>query len=146
MSDENRQVAETIYAAFNDRDFERGLALVAENAEWENVASGQVLRGPEGLRTNYEQWARAFPDARCEEIEIRVGEGFALVEFTGRGTNTGLLAGPAGDMAPTGQPVELRFCDVLELRDGKLVRGRSYMDMATMARQLGFGSADAPAV
>ena len=138
MADQdNARIARAIYDAFNDRDFDAGTALVTDDAEWLNVATGQTFRGPEGVRQNYEQWATAYPDGRCEDIEILAGEGFAVVQFTGRGKNTGPLGSPAGEIPATGRSVDVPFCDVLEIRAGKIAGGKSYFDMATMMRQLG---------
>jgi steroid delta-isomerase-like uncharacterized protein len=130
-------IARTVYEAFNDRDFDRVLPLIAEDAEWVNVPTDERFEGPEGVRRDLEQWANAFPDGRVEITNVHGFDGGAVVEFTGRGTNTGPLATPAGEQPATGRAVELEFCDVMEIRDGKIVRGRSYFDMASMMRQLG---------
>ena len=62
---------------------------------------------------------------------------YAVVEFVGRGTNTGPLATPQGEIPATGRAIEIPFCDVHRIEDGKITNGRSYFDMATMMRQLG---------
>ena len=96
-----------------------------------------------------ERWAIAFPDGRAEEIETVDGGDTVVVCFTGRGTNPGPRATPAGEMAATGREARVRFCDVIEFENGKIARGRSYFDMATMMRQLGLtpepAAAGAPA-
>ena len=131
------KIARTMYEAFNDRDFDRGLEQMAGDAEWINVATGEVFHGPAEFRRNYQQWASAFPDGRCEDISVLAGEDFAVVQFTGRGTNTGPLQTPAGEMPPTGRAIEISFCDVHLIRNGKIVGGHAYWDMASMMRQLG---------
>lgn len=60
-----------------------------------------------------------------------------VVEFMGRGTHTGPLHTPTGDVPATGRRVDLPFCDVHRIEDGKITNGRSYFDLATMMRQLG---------
>jgi steroid delta-isomerase-like uncharacterized protein len=137
MGHDTATIARTVYEAFNDRDFERASALMSGDGEWVNVPTDERFEGPEGIRRDLEQWANAFPDGRVEITKVRVGDDWAVVEFTGRGTNTGPLATPAGEMPATGRRVELPFCDVLDIRDGKIFRGRSYFDMASMMRQLG---------
>jgi predicted ester cyclase len=54
-------------------------------------------------------------------------------EFIGRGTHRGDLMG----IAPTGRPIHIPVCEVLELRDGKIYREREYIDMAYLLTQLG---------
>src|SRR5919201_3666514 len=126
MAQDNASIARTVYEAFNDRDFDRAVKLIADEARWTNVPTGDTFDGGEGFRRNYEQWSGAFPDGRCEDIKVRAGDDFAVVEFTGRGTNTGPLTSPAGEMPPTGRSVEIRFCDISEIKNGKIVGGRSY--------------------
>lgn len=137
MGHDTATIARTVYEAFNDRDFERASALMSDDGEWVNVPTDERFEGRDGIRRDLEQWANAFPDGRVEITRVRAGDDWAVVEFTGRGTNTGPLATPAGEMPATGRRVELPFCDVLDIRDGKIFRGRSYFDMASMMRQLG---------
>ena len=127
----------TPYEAFNARDLDRATSLVADDAVWTNVPTGETFRGREGLRGALERWAKAFPEGKLEDLQLRVGDGFAVVEFTGRGTNTGPFATPAGELPATNRPVELKFCDVLEISGGKITGGRSYFDMAALMTQLG---------
>jgi predicted ester cyclase len=61
----------------------------------------------------------------------------AASEHTGRGTHTGPLAGPTGELPPTGRRFELRSAELYELRGGKVARVRAYYDVATLLRQLG---------
>jgi steroid delta-isomerase-like uncharacterized protein len=135
--DDTTKIARTVYESFNDRDFDRGMSVIADDAVWTNVPTSETFRGPKGFRTNLEQWDRAFPEGKIEELRVWGGEGFAVAEFTGRGTNTGPLASPAGELPATNRSVEVRFCDVLEISGGKVTGGRSYWDMATMMTQLG---------
>jgi ketosteroid isomerase-like protein len=55
-----------------------------------------------------------------------------VAEYTGRGTNTGTLQTPMGEIPATGRSVEIRFCDVVEFRGGEMAGGRSYYDLAGM--------------
>jgi hypothetical protein len=60
-----------------------------------------------------------------------------VLEFTGRGTNTGPLHLPTGDIPATGRWAELRLCDVAQIRNGKIVSFHTYYDIMTMLQQLG---------
>ena len=130
-------ITQTVYDAFNRRDFDQGAALVAEDFEWVNRPLGQTFRGPTGYRQFLQRRVTAFPDARIE-ITNRVAAGdWVATEFTLRGTHTGPLTGPAGQIPPTGRSVEVPVCEVIQVQKGKLVRARPYFDAATMMRQLG---------
>jgi ketosteroid isomerase-like protein len=56
-----------------------------------------------------------------------------------RGTHTGPLATPTGEIAPTGQPFELPFAEVWRIRDGKIASIHGYIDSGTIMQQLGLG-------
>jgi steroid delta-isomerase-like uncharacterized protein len=142
--EENAAIAQALNDAYNARDWERALALTALDVETRNVPTRQVFHGPAGMRQFLEGWATAFPDSQVETTLLIAGDQGAAIEFVGRGTHTGPLAGPAGDIPPTGRTVDVPFAQVLELRDGKIVRLRLYFDTATLLQQLGVLPASAP--
>lgn len=137
MEHRNGSIARTVYEAFNERDFERGLAVLAADAVWTNLPTGETFHGRDGFRRNYDQWATAFPDGKCEDLHVIATDDYVVVEFMGRGTNTGPLRTPAGEVPATGRRVDVPFCDVHRIEDGEITNGRSYFDMATMMSQLG---------
>jgi len=131
-------IARSIYEAFNQRDLDRAVSVVADECEYTELGLGQTYRGPDGLRANLAGWIAAFPDAQIEITNAVVQGDMVTIEYTGRGTNTGPFVGPDGaPTGPTGRRAETKLCDVLHFRGGKLVRGRSYLDGATIWRQLG---------
>ncbi|HET8629520.1 MAG TPA: ester cyclase [Thermomicrobiales bacterium] len=136
-AEENAALARAINDAYNARDFDRAAELTAPDAEWVNVATGQTFRGPEGARQFLAGWAGAFPDSTVETTYALGGERGATLEFVGRGTQTGPLPSPAGDIPPTGRRVEVPFCQVLEIEGGKVRRARLYFDALGMMQQLG---------
>lgn len=125
------------HEAFNARDYARAMDLVADDSSLVSVPLGLGFRGRDGYRTYLQGWATAFPDARTEVTSLAVAGDRAVVEFTGRGTQTGPLPSALGVIPPTGRRVEVAFCDVVELRGGRMLRTRSYFDAATMLGQLG---------
>jgi ketosteroid isomerase-like protein len=133
----NTDTVRALFASINDRDPDAAAAHIAESAEWTEVPTGQSYRGPGGWRENMDFWLGAFPDGRVEVTTVIDGGEWVAVEYTGRGTNTGPLPTPAGEIPPTGKPVEMAFVDVLRFEGGKVAAGRSYFDMASMMNQLG---------
>lgn len=130
-------LARAAHEAFNERDFDRADGLAAEDLEWTNVATGETFHGPEGMKQFLRGWVDTFPDSKTEITGLYAGEDFAVVEFVGRGTHEGVLKSPAGDIPPTHRQVELSFCEVYSVREGRITRGRIYLDAATMMAQLG---------
>ena len=137
MGHDSASIARTFYDAWNERDFDRGANLMADDGEIVIVGSGQHLRGQDGARQFSTMWATAFPDGRVT-VDNVVAEGDRVaVEYTGRGTQTGPLDGPAGTVPATGRSVTLQLCDVWELREGKAQTLRTYFDTASLLTQLG---------
>jgi steroid delta-isomerase-like uncharacterized protein len=132
----NADVARAIYDAFNERDFDRGTELCAPELELIDIASGTTLHGHAGQRQFMQNWATAFPDARCRITKLIDAGDSIVVEFTGTGTNAGPFETPQGVMPATNRRAELRCCDVLEFDGGKVARMRTYYDAATLMRQL----------
>ena len=137
MEHPNARIARAVYEGFNDRDFDRSLESLAEDCAWTNLPTAETFSGREGFRRNLERWATAYPDGRCEDIHVIATDDYVVVEFMGRGTNSGPMVTPEGELPATGRRVEIPFCDVHRIDDGKITNGRSYFDMATMLRQLG---------
>ena len=133
----NTEIARTLYDAYNSRNFERSMALADPDVKWLNLSTGQTFEGKEGLLAYMTGWATAFPDSKVNILNMTADEDTIVTEFAGRGTHDGVLATPAGDIPPTGRPIDVPFCEVLRVKDGKIVEGRIYFDSATMLRQLG---------
>ena len=138
MSSQETPIAiRTLFDAFNANDLDRAASVVTSDFELVDVATGMTFHGPAGLRLWLEPWLRAAPDAKTEITNVIVAGALVATEHIGRGTHTGPLQSPAGDVPPTGRSFELRIAEVYELRDGKIDSLRAYYDIATFLRQLG---------
>jgi len=88
---------------------------------------------------NYRDWFdglfRAFPDWHFEIVDIIAEGARASVEWRARGTFNGTARFEG--MEPNGAKVDIRGCDVITVRDGKMVGLDAYMNGAEIARQLG---------
>ena len=103
---------------------------------------GQVQRGPDAGVAIVQTYRTAFPDDMSLDIKnIHSAGDTAIVEFVGKGTHKGDLAG----IPPTGRRVEIPIVTVLEMRDGKVHTEREYFDNAHMLQQLGLMPAAATA-
>jgi steroid delta-isomerase-like uncharacterized protein len=136
-SAENARIARMTLDSWNERDFDQATRLAAESVECLHVPFDITYRGRDGYREFMQSWATAFPDGRVEIRRVIAGEDGAAIEYIGRGTHTGPLAGPGGTIPATGRRGELALCDVIEIEQGQIRRVRSYFDSATLMRQLG---------
>jgi steroid delta-isomerase-like uncharacterized protein len=140
MTDIER-IVRRFHESWDLRDPERGVAVIAEDCRFEDVARGEAQIGPDGYRQDYHRWRAAFPDGEVKVTNVVAAgdsaDGWAVVEFLNRGTQTGMLHSSLGDFPPSGRRMEVRYCSVMRVRDGKVVEGRDYYDSASIARQLG---------
>lgn len=135
---ENAVLANKIYQLWNNNQYDEVLALTHEDVEVTLVPFGQTFHGHEGFLAFMKSFKAAFPDIAITEVIKQIATDEAVVsEFKARGTHTGPLMTPAGEVPPTGREVNLTVCEVWEIRDGKLAAFRNYQDAATMMRQLG---------
>jgi steroid delta-isomerase-like uncharacterized protein len=134
---DNAAIARGFFEAWNERDYDRGASLVADDGELVEVATSERYRGGEGLRQEYHKWADAFPDGRVEVANSFAADDWVLFEMRFQGTNSGAFVGAAGEVPATGRQVTFEFCSVMQVRDGRLVLVRHYHDTATIAQQLG---------
>jgi steroid delta-isomerase-like uncharacterized protein len=134
---ENVDIARKLYEHWNSREFDRVAELIAEDGEIVLVGSGTHFRGQDGSLEFSRMWADGFPDGKVTIERTVVSGDTVVVELTGRGTHTGTLRGPAGDIPATGRSVTLQLCDVHGIRDGKIRRVSSYFDSASLLQQLG---------
>lgn len=119
--------------AFNERDLERMMPSIAAGATMRNAALGLELP----IREDMETWITAFPDGQMEVTNIVASGDTVILEFIGRGTHMGVLKGADGSLEPTGRYVEMPFVESYDIRNGRIVGGRTYFDSAQMLRQLG---------
>lgn len=140
---DNAAAARALNDAFNARDIEAAIALCTPDVELVNVPEGTTLRGPDGVRQFFEGWTTAFPDANVETKTVVADENTAVIEFIGRGTQTGPLVGQAMTIPPTGKRVELTFIAISDMRGGKIASIRNNFDMLSMLTQLGLVPAPA---
>ena len=95
---------------------------------------GQTQRGQDAGIAIVQMYRTAFPDDMTLDVQrIHSAGDTAIVEFIGKGTHRGELAG----IAPTGRRMELPVVTILEIRDGKVHTEREYFDSGYMMQQLG---------
>ena len=100
--------------------------------ELHGVAS---LRAPEEVREWFANTFRAVPDFQMTVIDLIADDDKVAVRWHMTGTFSG-DARFEGAIA-TGEKIDITGCDVLTVRDGKVVHNDAYMNGMQLARQLG---------
>ena len=118
--------------AWNRRDWDKMRDLFHDDYTYTG-ADGKELVGPDTGVEVAMSYAEALPDGKAEFTNVCVSGSTVVAEFVARGTHQGDLMG----VTPTGKPVEIRVCNVMEIRDGKVYREREYLDTMTILVQIG---------
>ena len=137
MADNPEQLVRKAIDCINAHDLDTYATLHGDDFELTDTATGETFRGPEGARKNMEGWFTPFPDANVEVVNLVAADEWVVVEAIGRGTHTGPLPSPEGEVPATGKSITLPFCSTLRVRDGKAVSGRDYYNLAAVMMQLG---------
>jgi predicted ester cyclase len=128
------EVARSYFEAVGRQD------LDAMEAHYEPGGGGPI-HGLVELRVgdNYRQWFgnlfRAFPDWKFEILDIVAEGDRAAVEWRATGTFSGDARFEG--MEPNRASVDVQGCDVVTIRDGRIVDNQAYTSGTEIARQLG---------
>jgi steroid delta-isomerase-like uncharacterized protein len=128
------EVVASYFEALNRRDAAAAAEYLAPDVVEEITGVG-VLRGRDEVRTFFDGLFKAAPDMEVL-VDRTVSEGDTdVVQWRMNGTFTG---GPLfNGVQATGGRLQLRGCDVIDVRDGKIVRNTAYQDGIELARALG---------
>lgn len=106
---------------------------VAENYVEYNSASPEPIRGRDGYRENVQMVRSAFPDMDVITEDLIVTDETAVNHWTITGTHEGAAMG----IEPAGRHVEFSGISIGRFDDGKVVEGRTIVDMYGLMQQLG---------
>ena len=130
---ENIQFAQQQIALLNSRDLDQYLSRIDDSYVGESETAPGPIRGRDGVRKNMEMILKAFPDLRIEIEQIIASGDHVVTRMRATGTHKGTFAG----IAPTNKNIVMQGCSVVEMRNGKAIRGRMYADNAALFQQLG---------
>jgi predicted ester cyclase len=106
-------------------------------ADAELVAPGGQANGRDAVLGFLGVFHEAFPDIRLEIKQLVTDGSAAAAEGTLKGTHTGVLHTPNGDVAPTGQAVELRWAAIYATDGDTLKSEHLFFDQMDFLGQLG---------
>ncbi len=106
---QTEKVVRQFHESWDMRDPERGVAVIADDCQFEDVARDEHQTGPEGYRMDYERWRAAFPDGEVKITNVIVDGDRAVVEFVNRGTHTGPLESSLGTFEPSRRRQQSRY-------------------------------------
>jgi ketosteroid isomerase-like protein len=122
MSQENVEIVRALFQAFNERNVEAALDLMAPDGEWGpafaggGLIEGAVYRGHEGVRKSYEMQAERWETVTADLVDVEDFGDKVLVEVHLR----------AIQRSSDGNPVDRTTWNLLEIRDDKVASGLVY--------------------
>jgi steroid delta-isomerase-like uncharacterized protein len=122
------------YKAFEAADFDTAMALFSPDCINSNPSGPQNVAEHRGYA---ETFKAAIPDAHMEieRIVVEGDEVAAIGKF--KGTHSGPLRGPQGEIPPSGNTLDLPFADFFTVTDGMITDHRTYFDQIAMFTALG---------
>ena len=132
----NGEIIGGLYEAVNKKDLDYIRNLGASFSEWLDVPFNYTTYGESAIIDPWVSWFGIFPDASCEVRSLVVLGDHVIAQGIGRGTHKGDFNSPAGLLKPSGVAMQVNFCDVYKLRDGRIERADSYFDFYGLLMQL----------
>jgi steroid delta-isomerase-like uncharacterized protein len=133
-------VAKAPIVAYNEKDWDALRGCVTSDVLYDEVSTERRVQGLDDVLVVWRGWATALPDSKATFHNALASGNTVVIELSWRGTHTGPLQTPGGEIAATGRPIDIRACQVVEIAGDKAQAMRHYFDMATLLRQLGVGS------
>jgi steroid delta-isomerase-like uncharacterized protein len=123
--------------AYNEKDWDRARDVLAPEIVYDEVGTHRRLKGTDDVLTAWKGWATAIPDSRATFNSEFVSGNTAVLEITWRGTHSGPLQTPDGEIPATGKKIELRAVQVVDVDNDHVRSVRQYFDMGTLLQQIG---------
>lgn len=129
------------WSFFNSRKLEKIIDCYHEDATFEVVGSQcPVATGPAAYLQRLSDFLLAVPDAKAKLQLTLTFENTVVGVALIRGTNTGPLKTPDGEIAATKKTVGFLFGHVVDFKQNRIARDRWFRDPNTMLSQIGKSS------
>jgi len=122
-----------LYAAFEGKKESDFLALVTEDTTSDDYTAPATWKGVKAHKDGFESYTKTFPDlAQTKPLQFAAGD-----TVVSEGTLTGTQKGALGPIKATNKPVSLRFVDIIQMKDGKVVHMDTFSNSAEMLVEIG---------
>ena len=132
---ETMHLLEQFYERFNANDLDGQVRLL--DPDCLTVDPIETMRTAAAYRAYSERFRRALPDASLTVVSAICEGDNVSVEGRFRGTNTGPLTTPQGEVPPTGRTIDLPYVDIVRSEAGRIVEHHVYYDQMAFLAMLG---------
>jgi len=133
---ENTRLVERMYDCLATDDWSPASEILSPDVVTQ-APGAPAINGPDA----FVQFARAFkrglPDSHIVVARTIESGDSLVVEGAYRGTFTGVLGTPQGDVPGNGRKLDLPFSDIFDLEAGRISRHHVYYDQVDFLAQLG---------
>jgi steroid delta-isomerase-like uncharacterized protein len=144
--DKNVAVDRAITATFVGKgDPKAFLDFLSDDCTYESNTMPKPMVGKKDAKGYFVAFTKAFPDVKESLSNVWGIEDYVVDEYVTTGTQKAALVGPAGTIPATNKAVELHGAEILQIKDGKLVKGWGYENSIEMLSQLGLMPQHKPA-
>lgn len=131
-TERNEAVVRQLYAALNEGDLERMVALVADDLVIHTPVPG-IGPGREGFRGFMSIFFSAFPEQSVELHDVIAEGDRVAVHHTHHATHGGDFMG----LPPTGRQVSVAGIEIFRIQEGGIAEMWHHDDMLSLMQQLG---------
>jgi steroid delta-isomerase-like uncharacterized protein len=122
------------YAAFEKKDDKAMGDMVTDDVLWDDLMAPAPTKGKAETVKYWKSFMTAFPDLKAPATNVWGVEDFAIAEMAFTGTPKGAIMGLTSQ---TKKPVALHLVDIVQTKDGKIVKGWSYGNSVELLAQFG---------
>jgi steroid delta-isomerase-like uncharacterized protein len=131
------QLARASLQRFNDGDYQGLRDELGPGFVYEEAGTGRQVSAPDDMIATLQQWKTALPDVEGTVQRLAVDGGTVAMEIVWRGTHSGPLSTPNGDLPASGRTITVWATIWQVWDDGKLVSERHHLDLLSMLAQIG---------
>ncbi len=133
-----RDLVERHYEGISTGNLTLGTSVFSDDVVTVAPGAAEPLAGRHAFREFARAFVTGFPDAKLEVSNVVVEtDDTIVVEGTFSGTHDGPLVSPGGEIAPTGQLIDVPFVDIFVARGDEIAEHRIYYDQLALLAQLG---------
>lgn len=129
----NVETAKKMFGAFEKKSEADFLGNATDDIAWDDMTMPETMKGKAAGKKFFGEMTKAFPDVKVDNTNVWGIGDFVIAEGTMSGTHKGAFMG----IQPTKKSINLHGIDIVQFKDGKVVKGWSYANGGEMMMQLG---------
>ncbi len=133
---ERIDIAKEGIEAFNSGDWDALKAAFTANPTYNELGTGRVITGTDGIVEAMQGWKTAFPDVVGTVTNAFASGDQVSLEISWKGTHTGPLETPTATIPASGKEQTTPASMTVIIEGDKIAEQRHYFDMMTLLSQI----------